>query len=81
MGFSTPIFFGRGVFNYSFGLLPHRRKVLTVFGKPIPVRKTSSPSSEELDRIHAQYVKALQEIYYSYRSEYDPSDKRELIIN
>jgi 2-acylglycerol O-acyltransferase 2 len=30
-GFTTPFFHGRGVFNYSFGILPHRRPV-TVIG-------------------------------------------------
>ena len=33
-GFSPPIFYGRGVFNYTFGFLPHRRPINTV-GKPL----------------------------------------------
>jgi len=53
---------------------------MTVFGTPIAVRQTSSPSSEELDAIHVKYTKALQELYYEFRKEYDPADKRELIF-
>ena len=30
-----PIFHGRGVFNYDFGLLPHRRPINIVIGEPI----------------------------------------------
>ncbi len=30
LGFSVPIFQGRGIFNYTFGLLPRRRPITTV---------------------------------------------------
>ena len=30
LGFSPPVFHGRGVFNYTFGLLPFRRPINTV---------------------------------------------------
>lgn len=29
-GFSPPLFHGRGIFNYTFGLLPYRKPVFTV---------------------------------------------------
>ncbi|KCV71867.1 hypothetical protein H696_01279 [Fonticula alba] len=35
-GFSTPLFSGRGVFNYDFGLLPLRKPIVVVIGDPIP---------------------------------------------
>ena len=72
---------GRGVFHEGFGLLPHRRRVLTVIGKPVQVSQTLSPSKQELDEVHAQYVNALKSLYNAYRREYDPQDARELIIN
>ena len=50
---------GRGIFNYSFGLLPHRKPILTVFGEPIPLPKTSSPTKKQLDEYHAIYISAL----------------------
>lgn len=34
-GFSMPIFFGRGVFTYGFGFLPHRRPINVVVGSAI----------------------------------------------
>ena len=30
MGFSPPLFYGRGIFNYSFGIIPYRKPVNTV---------------------------------------------------
>lgn len=30
VGFAPPIFHGRGIFQYTFGILPHRRAVNTV---------------------------------------------------
>jgi hypothetical protein len=35
MGFAIPIFHGRGVFNKVFGLLPFRRAVNIVVGRPV----------------------------------------------
>ena len=40
MGFAPPIFYGRGIFNYSFGLLPFRRPVHVV-GKNSNVIKST----------------------------------------
>ena len=48
LGFSMPIFHGRGIFNYSLGLLPHRRPLNVVIGAPIPVPKVE-PTSELID--------------------------------
>ena len=29
-GFAAPLFYGRGVFNYTFGLVPYRKPITTV---------------------------------------------------
>ncbi|KAK6020779.1 diacylglycerol acyltransferase, partial [Ostertagia ostertagi] len=34
-GFCPPLVKGRGIFNYSLGMLPHRRPITTVIGAPI----------------------------------------------
>ena len=36
-GYSIPLFHGRGIFNYNFGLLPFRRPITVVTGEPIEV--------------------------------------------
>eukprot|EP01059_Diplonema_ambulator_P030274 TRINITY_DN5109_c0_g1_i2.p1 TRINITY_DN5109_c0_g1~~TRINITY_DN5109_c0_g1_i2.p1 ORF type:complete len:469 (+),score=142.61 TRINITY_DN5109_c0_g1_i2:50-1408(+) len=48
----APLFVaGRGIFSYSGGLIPHRRPVTTVVGKPIPVEKTDNPSPEMIKEV------------------------------
>lgn len=29
-GFAPPFFYGRGVFNYTFGLMPYRKPIVTI---------------------------------------------------
>ncbi|XGW20778.1 hypothetical protein V3C99_004062 [Haemonchus contortus] len=47
LGISTPIFYGRGLFQLDFGLLPRRVPIDTVVGAPIAVPKILDPSEEE----------------------------------
>ncbi|CAH1780642.1 unnamed protein product [Owenia fusiformis] len=69
-GFSMPIIQGRGVFNYTFGILPFRRPVNTVVGAPIDVEKCSNPSQEQIDKLHAQYVTSLMKLYDDHKDKY-----------
>uniref|UniRef100_A0AAY4BR54 Acyltransferase n=1 Tax=Denticeps clupeoides TaxID=299321 RepID=A0AAY4BR54_9TELE len=57
MGVALPLFHARGVFQYSFGLLPYRKPIHTVVGRPIPVVQTPSPSKEDIDDLHIRYLK------------------------
>ena len=63
--FSTPMFWGRGVFNYSFGLLPRRQPVTVVVGAPIEIDggPNQAPSHEEIQALHGTYVEALVELF------------------
>merc|ERR1712240_408881 len=60
---TVPLFFfmGRGVFQYSMGIVPFRHPIHVVVGAPIPVTKSSSPTTEEVESLHAVYVKALKD--------------------
>eukprot|EP01099_Mayorella_cantabrigiensis_P005135 TRINITY_DN4011_c0_g1_i1.p1 TRINITY_DN4011_c0_g1~~TRINITY_DN4011_c0_g1_i1.p1 ORF type:complete len:330 (+),score=74.96 TRINITY_DN4011_c0_g1_i1:81-1070(+) len=71
-GFSLPFFHGRGIFNYDFGLLPHRRPVHTIVGKPIPVKKISEPTDEQLDEYHSKYMTELQNLFDQHKKTYAP---------
>lgn len=66
-GFAPPVFYGRGVFPYIWGYIPLRQKIVTVVGKPIPVERNESPTEEEVDRLHAQYVEALKELFEDHK--------------
>jgi len=80
MGFSPPIFHGRGIFNYSFGLLPFRREINTVVGAAIPVTKCPNPTPEMIDKLHAQYTEALAKLFEENKMKYGISKESKLVI-
>ncbi|PVD19111.1 hypothetical protein C0Q70_21671 [Pomacea canaliculata] len=80
LGFSPPIFHGRGIFNYTFGLLPFRRPIYSVVGKPIDVIKRQEPTEEEVDKLHKQYMDALNELFETHKLEYGAKESSELIM-
>ena len=72
--------FGRGIFNYDFGVLPQRHPIITVVGKPIPVTKQANPSDDQVSKLQKQYIDALHEIYERYKDVYAKDRVRELNI-
>ncbi|KAF9351936.1 diacylglycerol O-acyltransferase 1 [Mortierella sp. NVP85] len=81
LGFTMPMFNGRGVFNYEFGLLPRRKPVYIVIGKPIHVEKVEgAPTTEQLDALQKQYIDELLAIWERYRDKYAPDRTQELQI-
>ncbi|XP_008056011.1 2-acylglycerol O-acyltransferase 2 [Carlito syrichta] len=76
MSISFPLFHGRGVFQYSFGLLPYRRPITTVVGKPIEVQKTLHPSEEEVNKLHQRYIKELCNLFEAHKLKFNiPADQ------
>ncbi|GAB6023808.1 2-acylglycerol O-acyltransferase 2 [Chamberlinius hualienensis] len=67
MGFSPPIIVGRGIFQYTFGLMPFRRPIHTVVGKPIEVVQESNPSNETIGIYHKKYMDSLQQLFDEYK--------------
>ncbi len=47
-------------------------------GKPIPVEKVDTPTSEQILDLHAIYLKELQDLYDRYKDEFHKDRKREL---
>ncbi|XP_053165821.1 2-acylglycerol O-acyltransferase 2 [Hemicordylus capensis] len=76
MWISLPLFHARGVFQYSFGLLPYRRPIYTVVGRAIKVEKKHNPSEEEVDELHEKYVEELSKLFEEHKLKYNvPEDK------
>ncbi|KAM9321149.1 2-acylglycerol O-acyltransferase 2 [Gastrophryne carolinensis] len=76
MGVALPLFHARGVFQYSFGLLPYRRPLHTVVGKPIKVTENRNPTDEEVDQLHKLYMEKLSELFEEHKTKYNvPADK------
>ncbi|KAK4540274.1 hypothetical protein LTR36_009586 [Oleoguttula mirabilis] len=67
MGFTVPLFHARGVFNYDVGLMPYRRPINIVVGKPILIQQAKQPDPAEVDRIHALYVAELVRIWDEWK--------------
>jgi len=67
MGFTIPMFHARGIFNYDVGIMPYRRPLNIVVGRPIKVVMHAKPEPEYIEEIHAQYVKELQHIWNSWK--------------
>lgn len=61
--YSPPLYYGRGIFNYTFGYLPFRRPIDTVVGKPIRVERDENPSEELVDHYHKLYLDGLYELF------------------
>eukprot|EP00093_Oithona_nana_P012500 12500.XXX_852786_853986_1 [CDS] Oithona nana genome sequencing. len=68
-----PFFSGRGIFQYSFGMLPRRYPITVVIGEPILVNQVADPTSQEIDELHDKYLVALRELYDKHNPIYgDP---------
>jgi len=78
LGFTVPLFHARGVFNYDVGLMPYRRPVNIVVGRPIKVAQSKKPAQEEIDRLHGEYIKELERLWDLWKDDFAKERKEEL---
>ncbi|XP_061386585.1 2-acylglycerol O-acyltransferase 2-like, partial [Musca vetustissima] len=69
-GVSPLIVLGRGLFQYTFGLLPHRRHIVQVVGAPIVVKQMDEPDTQYVNEIHEKVIDSLNEIFEKYKYKY-----------
>jgi len=79
-GFTLPLFHGRGLLNYNLGLMPYRRQIVAVIGKPIHVEKCDKPTLEEVMRVQKMYIEELTRIWNTYKDTFAKARLRELEI-
>ena len=79
VGFAPVLFFGRGVFQYNFGIVPHRKPLTVVVGAPIEVKKVSEPTSEQILELQEKYIEELIALYNKYNPVYGDTSV-ELVI-
>ncbi|KAF2156860.1 DAGAT-domain-containing protein [Myriangium duriaei CBS 260.36] len=70
LGFTVPLFHARGIFNYDVGLLPYRRPVNIVVGRPINVEQQKSPDPAYVDMIHQRYTDELLGIFDEWKDQF-----------
>eukprot|EP01063_Lacrimia_lanifica_P009047 TRINITY_DN1607_c1_g1_i1.p1 TRINITY_DN1607_c1_g1~~TRINITY_DN1607_c1_g1_i1.p1 ORF type:complete len:587 (+),score=186.64 TRINITY_DN1607_c1_g1_i1:2500-4260(+) len=63
---------GRGVFSYSGGLIPYRRPLTAICGRPVHLDKEENPTPARIQQVHSQYVAELRRVFETYRDIYDP---------
>jgi 1-acyl-sn-glycerol-3-phosphate acyltransferase len=66
----APILMGRGIFNYSLGVLPFRGPIVTVVGKPIDVQKVIKPTKERVEALHEVYKQELIKLFNENKEKY-----------
>ncbi|ESN92321.1 hypothetical protein HELRODRAFT_186146 [Helobdella robusta] len=70
LSFSPPIFHGRGIFNYTFGLLPYRRPINVAVGKPLKLPKIVNPNDDEINEWHRKYVDRLVDHFEKHKLQF-----------
>ena len=80
MGFTVPLFHARGVFNYDVGLLPYRRPINVVVGRPIAVEKQAKPEEKYVDEVHKLYMDELLRLWDEWKDDFAPERTEELMI-
>jgi 2-acylglycerol O-acyltransferase 2 len=74
--FTLPLFHGRGIFQYDFGLVPYRKPINTVIGAPIDLPKVSEQSvgkekfRELVNEYHHKYMDSLKDLYDKHKDMY-----------
>ncbi|XP_043662026.1 diacylglycerol O-acyltransferase 2 isoform X1 [Drosophila teissieri] len=79
-GVSPLIPVGRGFFNYTFGFLPFRRRIVQVVGAPIDVVMSDQPDSQYVDKVHGQVIEALEKLFDQYKDKYLENSKSATLV-
>ncbi|KAI9674514.1 MAG: diacylglycerol O-acyltransferase 1 [Caeruleum heppii] len=67
LGWTLPLIWARGMFNYDIGMMPYRHSLNIVTGRPIAVVQQKRPSEEYVDRIHDEYCTELERIFADWK--------------
>jgi len=80
-GYSPPLFHGRGIFNYTYGIMPYRKPMYTVVGKPIQVEQCSDPTPEQVTALHEKYMQGLVDLFEDNKLKYGIPEDTHLKIH
>lgn len=79
-GIAPALFYGRGLSEKSFGLIPYRRPITTVIGAPIEVTQNPKPSRDEVDALHQKFVEQLQKLFEDHKDKYIKNSEHAKLI-
>lgn len=80
LGFTIPLFHARGVFNYDVGLMPYRRPLNIVVGRPIKTQMADKPEKAYLEELHALYMEEVQRLWDTWKGEFADERREELMF-
>lgn len=80
MGFTVPLFHARGVFNYDMGMMPYRKSLNVVVGRPIKLIQKTHPGKDYVDNVHAEYIRELTRIWDEWKDTFAKDRKGDLEI-
>ena len=80
LGFTIPLFHARGVFNYDVGLMPYRRPLNVVVGRPVKVEQHAKPEDAYIAEIHELYVRELERLWHEWKDVFAKNRTGELEI-
>jgi len=80
MGWTIPLFHARGIFNYDVGMMPYRRPMNIVVGRPIRVVQSNHPDKEYVEKVHREYIDELMRIWNDHKDEFAKERTEELNI-
>ncbi|CAD5225227.1 unnamed protein product [Bursaphelenchus okinawaensis] len=63
VGVSPVLFYGAGMLKDTFGMLPFRQKMITIIGPPLHVDQVEEPTQQQIDDLHAIYVKKVHQLF------------------
>ena len=80
MGWTIPLFHARGIFNYDVGMMPYRRPMNIVVGRPIRVVEQQHPDKEYVEKVHEEYITELLRIWNDHKDQFAKERTEELKI-
>ena len=83
LGFATPFFKGRGIFQYAIGFLPNRHRIDTYVGAPIhlPKLERDQITAEIIDKYHTEYMEALKHLFDTYKVRHDNANSTIIFVD
>lgn len=83
LGFTFPLFHARGIFNYDVGLMPYRRPLNIVVGRPIHVVQQQNRDKVDdayIDQLHERYVQELVRLWEEWKDVFAKGRSSEIDI-
>ncbi|XP_031846053.2 2-acylglycerol O-acyltransferase 2-B [Nomia melanderi] len=70
IGIAPVLLMGRGFFQYSFGIIAHRKPINVVVGGPMELPKIPEPTAEQVNEYHEKFIEHLNDLFEAHKHKY-----------